>query len=150
MLKGFSCFLFPPLSLFYLSCLFCIQPIYTYDFSVQTHTKLCKHIPPNLLLQWASSIDSTGRPLEILQDVQQNFYWTSNRNSIGHPLEIFITFVDEIGNSKTLEANLQNSSGHPIESYWTSSRILENVQQNLGDVQQKFYWTSSRPDDLQY
>ena len=47
----------------------------------------------------------------------------SNRNSTGHPVEIFIAFLDEISISKTFEANLQNSSGRPVESYWTSSRI---------------------------
>ena len=59
---------------------------------------------------------SRGRPVE-------QFYWTSNRNSTGRPVEIFIAFLDEISNSKTFEANLQNSSGCPVESYWTSSRI---------------------------
>ena len=39
----------------------------------------------------------------------------SNRNSTGCPVEIFIAFLDEIRNSKTFEANLQNSSGRPIE-----------------------------------
>ena len=32
-------------------------------------------------------------------------------------------FLDEIGNSKTFEANLQNSGGRPVESYWTSSPV---------------------------
>ena len=41
----------------------------------------------------------------------------SNRNSTGRPVEIFIAFLDEISNSKTFEANLQNSSGRPVESY---------------------------------
>ena len=77
--------------------------------------------------------DSSGRPVEILLDV---------------PQKLFIAFVYEIGNSKTFEANMQNSSGCPVESYWTSSRIMEDVLQNLRDVQQKFYWTSSRPEDL--
>ena len=77
--------------------------------------------------------DSSGRPVEILLDV---------------PQKLFIAFVYEIGNSKTFEANMQKSSGHPVESYWMSSRIMEDVLQNLGDVQQKFYWTSSRPEDL--
>ena len=40
----------------------------------------------------------------------------SNRNFTGCPVEIFIAFLDEIGNSKTFEANFQNSSGRPIES----------------------------------
>ena len=35
----------------------------------------------------------------------------------------FIAFLDEISNSKTFEANLQNSSGRPVESYWTYSGI---------------------------
>ena len=39
----------------------------------------------------------------------------SNRNSTERPVEIFIAFLDEIRNSKTFEANLQNSSGRPIE-----------------------------------
>ena len=40
----------------------------------------------------------------------------SNRISTGHPVKFFIAFLDEIGNSKTFEANFQNSSGRPIES----------------------------------
>ena len=64
--------------------------------------------PPNLLLQGTSC----GA---ILVDVQQKFYWTSSRK--------FIAFLDEISNSKTFEAYLQNSSGRLVESYWTSSRI---------------------------
>ena len=36
---------------------------------------------------------------------------------------IFIAFLDKISNCKILEANLQNSSVRPVESYWTSSRI---------------------------
>ena len=63
---------------------------------------------------------------QILVDVHQKFYWTSSR--------IFFSFLDEIGNSKTFEANLQNSSGRPVESCWMTS--------------QKFYRTSSRPNDL--
>ena len=64
--------------------------------------------PPNLLLLGTSC-------RAILLDVQQKFYWTSSK--------IFIVFLDEISNSKTFEANLQNSSGRPVDSYWTSSRI---------------------------
>ena len=45
----------------------------------------------------------------------------SNRNSTGRPVEIFIAFLDEIGNSKSFEANLQNSSGRPVG-------FLEDVQ----------------------
>ena len=53
----------------------------------------------------------------------------SIRNLTGCLVEIFIAFPDEIGNSKTFEANLQNSRGCLVESYWMSSRI---------------YWTSNR------
>ena len=53
-------------------------------------------------------VNSTGRPLEF---------------SRGRPVKFFIAFLDEIGNSKSFEANLQNSSGHPVESYWMSCRI---------------------------
>ena len=91
---------------------------------------------------------SRGRPVEQFYWTSSRFQGTSNRNSTGRPVEIFIAFLDEISNSKTFEANLQNSSGRPVESYWMSSRIMEDVLQNLGDVQQKFYWTSSRPEDL--
>ena len=52
---------------------------------------------------------SPGRP----QPVEQ-FYWTSNRNFTGRPVNFFIAFLDEIGNSETFEANLQNSSGGPV------------------------------------
>ena len=59
---------------------------------------------------------SRGRPVE-------QFYWMSNRYFIGGQIEIFIVFLNEIDNSKAFQANLQNSSGRPVESYWTSSRI---------------------------
>ena len=39
----------------------------------------------------------------------------SDRNFTGRPVEIIIVFLDEIGNSKTFGANLQNSSGGLIE-----------------------------------
>ena len=39
----------------------------------------------------------------------------SIRNLTGCPVEIFIAFPNEIGNSKTFEANLQNSSGRPVQ-----------------------------------
>ena len=39
------------------------------------------------------------------------------KNFTGRPVEIFIAFLDEIANSKTFEANLQNSSGCLVESY---------------------------------
>ena len=48
----------------------------------------------------------------------------SNRNSTGCPVEIFIAFLNEISNSKTFEANLQNSSGRPVES---SGRPLDQM-----------------------
>ena len=66
---------------------------------------------------------SRGRPVEQFYWTSSRFQGTSNRNSTGRPVEIFIAFLDEISNSKTFEANLQNSSGRPVESYWTSSRI---------------------------
>ena len=44
----------------------------------------------------------------------------SNRNFSGRQVEIFIAFLDEIGNSKTFEANLQNSREHPVESYYVN------------------------------
>ena len=45
-------------------------------------------------------VNSTGRPLEF---------------SRGRPVNFFIAFLDEIGNSMSFEANLQNSSGRPVE-----------------------------------
>ena len=42
---------------------------------------------------------STGHPLEF---------------SRGRPVNFFIAFLDEIGNSMSFEANLQNSSGRPV------------------------------------
>ena len=54
---------------------------------------------------------SRGRPVE-------QFYWTSS-------VEMFITFFDEIGNSKTFEANLQNSSRRPVESRGRAIEILQ-------------------------
>ena len=41
--------------------------------------------------------------------------------SRGRPVKFFIAFLDEIGNSKSFEANLQNSSGRPVG-------FLEDVQ----------------------
>ena len=38
---------------------------------------------------------------------------------------MFITFFDEIGNSKTFEANLQNSSRRPVESRGRAIEILQ-------------------------
>ena len=66
---------------------------------------------------------SRGRPLEQFYWMSSRFQGTSNRNSSGRPVEIFIAFLNEISNSKTFEANLQNSSGRPVESYQTSRRI---------------------------
>ena len=40
----------------------------------------------------------------------------SNRNFTGRRVEIFIAFLDEIVNSKTFEANLENSSRRLVES----------------------------------
>ena len=40
----------------------------------------------------------------------------SNRNFTGCPVEIFTAFLDEIVNSKTFEANLENSSRRLVES----------------------------------
>ena len=51
-------------------------------------------------------LNSTGRPLEF---------------SRGRPVKFFIALLDEIGNSKSFEANLQNSSGRPVG-------FLEDVQ----------------------
>ena len=51
-------------------------------------------------------VNSTGRPLEF---------------SRRRPVKFFIAFLDEIGNSKSFEANLQNSSGRPVG-------FLEDVQ----------------------
>ena len=82
-----------------------------------------------------------GRPVEQFYWTSSRFQRTSNRNSTGCPVEIFIAFFNEISNSKTFEANLQFQ--------WTSFRILIlDVQQNLLDVQKKYYRTSSRSDDL--
>ena len=49
-----------------------------------------------------------------------------NRNSTGRPVEI-IAFSNEIGNSKTFEANLQNSSGCPLESSGHPIEVLQDV-----------------------
>ena len=55
-----------------------------------------------------------------------------SRNAIkkftGLPVEIFIAFLEEISNSKTFEAKLQNSSGRLVESYWTSSTQPTDVK----------------------
>ena len=50
-----------------------------------------------------------------------------NRNSIGRPVGIFLVFLDEIGNSKTFEANLQNSTGCPVESSGCPKEVLQDV-----------------------
>ena len=80
--------------------------------SRQTQTKIIRQI-----------FCSRGCPVEQFYWTSSRFQGTSNRNSTGHPVEIFIAFLDEISNSKTFEANLQNSSGRPVEYCWTSSRI---------------------------
>ena len=41
--------------------------------------------------------------------------------SRGRPVNFFIAFLNEIGNSMSFEANLQNSSGRPVG-------FLEDVQ----------------------
>ena len=48
-------------------------------------------------------------------------------SSTGHRVEIFIAFLDEISNSKTFEANLQNSSGRPVESRGRPIEVLQDV-----------------------
>ena len=73
---------------------------------------------------------SRGRPLENSRGRPVDFTGRPI-NSTGHPLEFsrgcpvkfFIAFLDEIGNYKSFEANMQNCSGRPAEFYWTSSRI---------------------------
>ena len=51
----------------------------------------------------------------------------SNKNSTGRPVEILIAFLNEIGNSKTFVANLQNSSGRPLESSGHPIEVLQDV-----------------------
>ena len=63
---------------------------------------------------------SRGRPLENSKGRPVDFTGRPV-NSTGRPLEFFIAFLDEIGNSKSFEANLQNSSGRPVG-------FLEDVQ----------------------
>ena len=59
---------------------------------------------------------SRGCLVEHFYGTSSRFWRTSIRNSTGHLVEIYIAFLDEIGNSKTFEAYLQNSSGRPVES----------------------------------
>ena len=89
---------------------------------------------------------SRGRPVEQFYWTSSRFQGTSNRNSTGRPVEIFIAFLDEISNSKTFEANLQNSSGRPVESYWTSSRIqrTSNRSSTGRPLEQKIWAIMSR------
>ena len=61
-------------------------------------------------------VNSTGRPLEF---------------SRRRPVKSFIAFLDEIGNSNSFEANLQNSGGRPVESYWTCHRIWRTSNKNF-------------------
>ena len=56
---------------------------------------------------------SRGRPLENSRGRPVDF--------TGRPVNFFIAFLDEIGNSKSFEVNLQNSSGRPVG-------FLEDVQ----------------------
>ena len=51
----------------------------------------------------------------------------SNRISTGRPVKFFIAFLNEIGNSKSFEANLQNSSGRPLESSGHPIEVLQDV-----------------------
>ena len=77
---------------------------------------------------------SRGRPVEQFYWTSSRFQGTSNRNSTGRPVEIFIAFLDEISNSKTFEANLQNSSrrpaGRPVESRGRPIEVLQDVIQS--------------------
>ena len=57
-------------------------------------------------------VESSGHPIEIFT---------------GHPLEIFIAFLDEISNSWTFEANLQNSSRCSVESRGGPIEIWQDV-----------------------
>ena len=90
----------------------------------------------------------------------KQFYWTSrrfqetsnNRYSTGRPVEIFIAFLDQISNSisKTFEANLQNSSGRPIKSYWTSSRIQRTSNRSsTGRPLEQKIWANIQVDKIQ-
>ena len=71
---------------------------------------------------------SRGRPLENSRGCPVDFTGRPV-NSTGHPLEFsrgrpvkfFIAFLDEIGNSKSFETNLQNSSGRLVG-------FLEDIQ----------------------
>lgn len=77
-------------------------------------------IGPNHLFQQTFSKISTRRPVEPFF-----YYWTSSRNS-------------------KADLSVKSTEG-PAQRlffcYWTSSS-------KLLDIQQKFYWTSSRTDDL--
>ena len=64
---------------------------------------------------------SRGRPLENSRGRPVDFTGRPLEFSRGRPVKFFIAFLDEIGNSKSFEANLQNSSGRPVG-------FLEDVQ----------------------
>ena len=42
-------------------------------------------------------------------------------------MEILLAFLDKIGNPKTFAANLQNSSGRPVESRGHLIEILKDI-----------------------
>ena len=82
---------------------------------------------PKLFFTMAQIIWSRGRPVELLLDVHQ-ILLDVQQNSTGRPLE-FCKFASNV-------LKLLNSSRNAKKFYWTSSRILLDVPQNLLDVPQ--------------
>ena len=56
--------------------------------------------------------------IETNRNILRQIFCSSGRlvDSRGCPMEILLAFLDKIGNPKTFAANLQNSSGRPVES----------------------------------
>ena len=92
--------------------------------------------------------------MDVQQQKNDSVYWTSSR--LGHFFQanFFIAFLKELGNFKPFEVNFKKiSTGRPVDELPRPRKQQKNSSTRrpveiLLDVQQKFYWTSSRADDL--
>ena len=110
--------------------MFCIINFYPLFIKISFAKKWTKQSFCDATAIFRQIFSSRERPVEHFYWMSSRFQWTSNRNFTGCLVEIFIAFLDEIGNSKSIEANLQNSRGRLVKSYWMSSRIQWTSNRN--------------------